>query len=232
MQVYSLDHEVIRAFSLRVGAARLAQTEILAVAAVLLDAIIENGRLRALPERVTSRIPPALLPLLALAEPDTPVCVVESVADRPGQPWAAVIAAVSGARITDAEQAQLVAVIDDSEVSGPSSAAAARPRPDLAGRRLALSCRSIVIDHPAAPSQSVKISIDDEHRSAFVSIDGLSRAALELFRNALDRGVLVGDAWFVTTGGVVLGVRHGSRVVVHPTDTGRDGQSGGRTGSA
>jgi alpha-D-ribose 1-methylphosphonate 5-triphosphate synthase subunit PhnH len=85
----------------------LAATASQAVFRVVLDAMAHPGEILRFPGPADGDMPPALLPVLSLADLSTAVCVLASDAR-----WAGLVATATGAAVRPLEEAGLVAALD------------------------------------------------------------------------------------------------------------------------
>lgn len=92
----------------RVAGATLGPDEAQRTFRAVLDALARPGRAYRLPERPLRTVPAALLPVLALADLDTPACVL---GDDPDGGWQQVLATVTSAPAAALPQARLVAAL-------------------------------------------------------------------------------------------------------------------------
>ena len=92
----------------RVAGATLGPDEAQRTFRAVLDALARPGRTYRLPERPLRTVPAALLPVLALADLDTPACVL---GDDPDGGWQQVLATVTSAPAAVLPQARLVAAL-------------------------------------------------------------------------------------------------------------------------
>lgn len=92
----------------RVAGATLGPDEAQRAFRAVLDALARPGRAYRLPERPLRTVPAALLPLLALADLDTPACVL---GDDPDGGWQQVLATVTSAPGAALPEARLVAAL-------------------------------------------------------------------------------------------------------------------------
>lgn len=214
MQIFSLDDPSAHGFAHRVASASLDAFESHVVFRCLLDSIARPGEVQTLPTALVERLPAALVPLVALADVDVPVAVVEPTADAGGRPWAAVVAAATGAPVVSVRSARMLASLEPLSVelvgllqTGTSSA------PEL-GTRVVSTCASIHVDHPAAPASAVSFVIRGPgvEGTRAVSIDGPAADAVAALA-ALNSGSPLGvDSWFVTRSGRVLGLPRSTRI--------------------
>ena len=92
----------------RVAGATLGPDEAQRAFRAVLDALARPGHTYRLPERPLRTVPAALLPVLALANLDTPACVL---GDDPDGGWQQVLATVTSAPAAVLPQARLVAAL-------------------------------------------------------------------------------------------------------------------------
>lgn len=95
----------------RVHAATLSPDEAQACFRAVLDALARPGTPTALPAGPAGRVPPSLLPALALADLDTPVCVLGDDGPAGDGGWSATLATVTSAPCTAATGARLGAAL-------------------------------------------------------------------------------------------------------------------------
>lgn len=200
--------------------ARLDPEERAAIALRLVEALEQPGRPVWLPSSAVSRLPAALLPVLALASVGTPVHVVGDPDDAVR--WSTVVAPATGAALVALEEAALVVA------AGPlapnslwrlrqGSASVTEERV-----RVVLRCRSLrpggfdrpPHDGPAEPGGLIELEDPAMARRRSVCVEGIDVALIEVL-GAVNSSFPAGaDAWLVADLGVVVGLPRSTQVEV------------------
>jgi phosphonate C-P lyase system protein PhnH len=205
-------------------AARLNPQESQIVFRRLLDTLARPGRLGWLPADVARRVPPALVPLLALCDLEVTCCVVESPSDGPSNvAWAEVVASATGARTAPLHEAGWIAALGHlaaDHVAGLRRGSTSAPEH---GARLSVACRELHIGAGEQPWSATEIGtpiVTIDVRGPGVpdrrclTLSGVTPEVIDALRDAnahLPAGV---DTWFVADSGAVIALSRTTRVTV------------------
>lgn len=219
-----------RSFADHVAACALDEFESQAVFRALLDAFARPGTVTCLPSSVVDRVPPALAPVLALADVDVTVAVVEHPVDddrSAAEPrWGRIVAAATGARTSAVESAAMVVAIAPPApevLRHLMRGSAAAPEQ---GTRLTIACRALLTDDDlVAPDDrgtvaaaqvrsSVLLSGPGVDGSARVTALGIERAVFETIAAANDTFPAGVDTWLVADDGRVVGIPRSSTIEI------------------
>lgn len=202
----------------QVRRARLTPTESQAVFRVLLDALSRPGRPQALPAAVARRMPPALVPLLALADVEVAVAV------SPGDDgWTDAVVVTTGARASDPRAADWVALLepfDPALIAALRRGSATAPE---AGARVSIAVADLqcgvgdgtgIERSPWVERTVLRLRGPGVDGRTDVVIGGLHPAvavALRAANAAFPAGI---DAWFVAQDGRVVGLPRSTSIEV------------------
>jgi alpha-D-ribose 1-methylphosphonate 5-triphosphate synthase subunit PhnH len=202
-------------------AARLTPDEAQVVFRRLLDALARPGRMAWLPADVARRVPPALVPVLALCDLEVTCCVVAR-ADQHVD-WAEVVATATGARRVGLAESAWVAALD--RLSGDDIAQLRRGTalaPEQ-GARLVHACRQLHVGEGSQPWSSadhheavvtIELTgpgIPDRRRISITGVDPEVFDALAAANQAFPAGV---DTWLVADSGALIGLPRTIRIAV------------------
>ena len=197
--------------------ARLSPPESQQAFRALLDALARPGRVVRLPESLTERMPPALVPAAALADVEVTVAVVTGCHDD----WADAVLQATGARIAPFTQAEMVVfrrAPSATEIVALERGDATSPE---RGARVSIACRSLSTPGTAmAAGSGLTLSLRGPgvEGTAHVVVDGLRPDALEALADA-NRSFPAGvDAWLVADDGSVVGLPRSAKVIAQPED--------------
>ncbi len=210
-------------------AARLTPDESQLVFRRVLEALARPGRLAWLPADVARRVPPTLVPLLALCDLEVTSCVVHSDAEAD---WGEVLAIATGTRpsaLADAAWVAALRPLTFDEVADLQRGDAARPE---RGARLVHSCRELHMGAGEQPWSRTEIGeaiatievrgpgVPGMRRITVTGVDTRLFEALESANRSFPAGV---DTWLVADSGAVLGLARTTQItVVHHTTRGAD----------
>jgi len=202
-------------------AARLDPNESQVVFRRLLDALARPGRMVWLPADVARRVPPALVPILALCDLEVTCCVA---GDHPtGVDWAEVVAVATGARRGEAHEAAWVVVLSS---SSPHDVAQLRRGTALApeqGTRLVHACRQLHVgdgeqpwssDDPLEAHVTIELrgpGVPDRRRITVAGIKADVFEALSQVNESFPAGV---DTWLVADSGALIGLPRTTQITV------------------
>ncbi len=186
---------------------RLSGEESQQVFRALLDTLSRPGHIVALPNSVTDRMPPALVPAAALADVEVTLAVLSGTGD---EAWGAALIAATGARTVPLDLAQMVVglrALSPTELLDLERGDASAPE---RGARVSIACRSLIAgrgDMAIGPS-GLAVSLQgpgvDGNRSLLV--EGLDAEVLLELAEA-NRTFPAGiDAWLVADDGRVIGL--------------------------
>ena len=153
-------------------------------------------------------LPPALLPVLALAQVDVTIAVL---ADRVAPEWEAVVADATGATVVAFEQAEMVTALRSPT---PDELRAARrgtaQAPEL-GCRVTLACRALRRTGGEVTMQLAGPGVDG---SASLGVDGLRAEVFETLAS-VNRSFPAGiDTFLVTDDGDVAALPRSTRITI------------------
>jgi alpha-D-ribose 1-methylphosphonate 5-triphosphate synthase subunit PhnH len=168
---------------------------------VVLDALARPGLASRLPD--VPGLPAALLPALALADLDTPACVL---ADRDAGRWADVLATATGAPVVGPDTARLVAALRPPR---PAELAAVPRGTAAAPERGALVALTVPALDGGAPLRLAGPGVDG---SVTVAPSGLLPGLLAARAEAVAAFPAGIDLLLVTHDGLVLGLPRGTRI--------------------
>lgn len=211
-------------FASAIVAARLDAAESQIVFRRLLDTLARPGRLAWLPADVARRVPPTLVPLLALCDLEVTCCIVESTGVEQGPvPWAEVVASATGARLTSLPDASWIAALGSltaSDLAGLRRGSASAPEH---GARLSVACRELHVGAgeqpwsataPGTPIVTIELrgpGVPDCRRLTLSGVDPEVFAALSLANAHLPAGI---DTWLVADAGAVIALSRTTQVTV------------------
>ena len=190
---------------------RLHPDEARRVFRVLVDALANPGRCYRLPPSAVGRTPIAVVPLLAMTDPDVTIAVEP---DRHG--WAGVVATATGAPETDLDDAEWVAFLQ-----APSVTALRRLDPGSVysperGTRIVLTAAALAtVDerHPAPRSATVvRLAGPGVAGHTDLAVDGIGGEVFAALA-ATNRGFPAGlDTWLVSDDGSVAAIPRSSSI--------------------
>lgn len=199
-----------RASADQVRRARLTPTESQTVFRVLLDALSRPGRRQDIPATISRRVPPALVPLLAMTD------VEVAVATSPGDDgWTDAVVVATGARAGDPSSADWVAVLEPADPALLSTLRRGTALAPEEGARLSIAVTALNCDaHPAGAVERspfvertvLRLRGPGIDGTTVVVVDGLEPAVAAAVRDtntAFPTGV---DTWLVAADGGVVGI--------------------------
>jgi alpha-D-ribose 1-methylphosphonate 5-triphosphate synthase subunit PhnH len=198
--------------------ARLTGDQSRTVFRVVLEALSRPGKVVDLPAGVATGVPPAVVPVLALADLDVAVATLEAGEEIA---WASSIRSVTGchlAAVTDADMVVAVRPPTADEVGALRIGTADAPE---RGARLFVSCAAITEGSTGA---GVVIRVQGPGASAGRTIT-ITGVEADVFRTlaAVNRGFPAGvDTWLVTGDRRMVAISRSSRIDVL-TDTDPEG---------
>ena len=202
-------------------AARLTPAESQVVFRRLLDALARPGRIAWLPADVARRVPPVLVPLLALCDLEVTCCVVQE-SETPVD-WSQVVSATTAARMVPMHQAAWVAALgplDGGHVLRLQRGTALAPE---LGTRLVQACRQLHMGEgeqpwsstdPDAGHVTVELrgpGIPEQRRVTVTGVGVDYFDALNATNAAFPAGV---DMWLVAESGALIGLPRTTKVTV------------------
>lgn len=182
----------------------------------LLDALAQPGRPSRLPEQLSTDLPRAVVPALALVDIDVPV---HALGPSSGE-WADTVRTLTGAPVLSIDAADWVVALrppSTSEIGAIRVGSAEAPE---RGARLSLACRRLGVDVDAAPADSTIVRVTgpgvpaDLPAGRLVVIDGVPPsclAALDRRNRDFPAGI---DTWLCADDGTVVGLPRSSTLDV------------------
>lgn len=198
-------------------AARLSPHEAQLVFRRVLDALARPGRVAWLPADVVRRVPPALIPALALCDLEVTHCVVDD------ERWGDVVAAATGSRgvaLGEASWVITLRALNPTEVGRLLRGSAQAPE---RGARLVQGCRELHMgagDQPWSSTDvgasiiTVEVSgpgVPEVRRFTVTGVHAHFFEALSRVNDSFPAGV---DTWLVADSGAVVGLPRTTRIVV------------------
>lgn len=209
------------ALAAAIVAARLTPDESQLVFRRLLDSLARPGRVAWLPADVARRVPPAVVPVLALCDLEVTCCVVG--APSSGVDWADVVAAATGARragISEAAWVVALAPLDGDDVAHLRRGTALAPEH---GARLVQACGQLHMGAGEQPWSSTDPEvghvtvelrgpgIPDRRRITVTGVTAGVFEALSAANAAFPAGV---DTWLVADSGALIGLPRTTHISV------------------
>ena len=193
--------------------ARLTAEQSLSVFRAVLEAVSRPGKVVDLPAGVATSVPPAAVPVLALADLDVSVATLEAGdgSSPDGERWASSIRAVTGCRLAAASDADMVVAIrPPSRVDVDSLRVGTAHAPER-GARLFVQCDAI-IEGSTPAGTTIRILGPGASAGRTITVNG---ADADVFRAlvAANRGFPAGvDTWLVAGDRRMVGIPRSSRI--------------------
>ncbi len=193
--------------------ARLSPDESQQAFRALLDGLARPGRLIALPPSLAHRMPPALVPAVALADVEVTMAVLGGADEG----WADAVRHATGARIAPLALAQMIVCLR--APSPPELAALERGDADSPerGARVSIACRSLRPlggEEPGCPGIVLALQgpgVDGTAHVVVAGIDPEVPQALAEINCSFPAGI---DVWLVADDGHLVGLPRSTSVAV------------------
>lgn len=194
--------------------ARLTGDQSLAVFRAVLEALSCPGKVVNLPAGVATSVPPAAVPVLALADLDVSVATFEAGGGSPdGDRWASSIRSVTGCRITAPPDADMVVALRPPTGADVSSLRVGTAHAPERGARLFVRCDAITEGSTGADT-TIRIQGPGASAGRTLTVTGLDAdvfRALTAANRAFPAGV---DTWLIAGDRRMVGIPRSSRIAV------------------
>ncbi len=189
--------------------ARLASDQSLAVFRAVLSAASRPGTRVALPAEAAPGVPPAAVPVLALADLDVAVAVLDE--DANGETWQSLVRSVTGCRAAPADDADMVVAVRQPSPTDIASLRVGTAHGPEHGARLFISCR-VLTDQSTGGATTIRLSGPGASKGRTINVVGIERdvfAALAAANTSFPAGI---DTWLVADNGVVVGIPRSTQI--------------------
>jgi alpha-D-ribose 1-methylphosphonate 5-triphosphate synthase subunit PhnH len=188
--------------------ARLTGDQSLSVFRAVLEALCRPGRVVHLPAGVATSVPPAAVPVLALADLDVSVATLEA---GDGSAWASSIRSVTGCRLAAAADADMVVAIRSPSGPEVASLRAGTAEAPERGARLFVLCAAITEGSTDAGT-TIRIQGPGASAGRTITVTGVDADVFRTLSGA-NRGFPGGvDTWLITGDRRMIGIPRSSRI--------------------
>ena len=190
--------------------ARLGGEQSLAVFRVVLDVVARPGRILALPNGVAKGAPPAVVPVLALADLDVAVATLESDGDTA---WATRLRSVTGCRLASPDDADMVVALRPPTADDVRSLRTGSAHAPEHGPRLFVACASLAAGRSDVGT-TIRLHGPGASNGRTLTVGGVGREVFDALATA-NRSFPAGiDSWFVAPDGRIAGIPRSSRIEI------------------
>lgn len=190
--------------------ARLTGEQSLSVFRSVLEALSRPGKVVDVPAGVATSVPPAAVPVLALADLDVSVATLEAGEETS---WASSIRSVTGCRVIAASEADMVVAIrPPSRIDVGSLRLGTSDAPER-GARLFVGCDAIV-EGSSTAGTTIRLRGPGASAGRTVTVTGVDAQVFCALASA-NRGFPAGvDTWLVARDRRMIGIPRSSRIDV------------------
>jgi alpha-D-ribose 1-methylphosphonate 5-triphosphate synthase subunit PhnH len=190
--------------------ARLTGDQSLTVFRAVLDALSRPGKVVDLPAGVATSVPPAVVPVLALADLDVAVATLEAGEEAA---WASSIRSVTGCRLAAVADADMVVGVRPPTADEVGSLRVGSAHAPERGARLFVLCAAVAEGSTGAGT-TIRIHGPGASAGRTVTVAGVDADVFEALA-AANRGFPAGvDTWLISDDRRMVAISRSSRIVV------------------
>lgn len=188
--------------------ARLTSDQSLTVFRAVLEALSRPGKVVDLPAGVATSVPPAVVPVLALADLDVAVATLEAGDEST---WASSIRSVTGCRVAAATDADMIVAVRPPTADEVASLRVGTAHAPERGARLFVLCAAIT-EGSAEAGTTIRVQGPGASAGRTITVTGVDADAIRALADA-NRAFPAGvDTWLITGDRRMVGISRSSRI--------------------
>ena len=194
--------------------ARLTSEQSLAVFRAVLSAASRPGTLVALPADAAPGVPPTIVPVLALADLDIAVAILDE--DANGDSWQSLVRSVTGCRTAAAAEADMVVALRPPSPVEIASLRIGTAHAPERGARLFVACRMLT-EGSVGGATTIRVSGPGASNGRTVTVTGVARDVLSAVVTANKSFPAGIDTWLVADNGVMAAIPRSTQIDIVDT---------------